>query len=199
MTAADAQLMDRPEAIAIARAFVAALDGTYETLVVAGSLRRRLATIGDIEIVCVPKIELLTEGLFEDMPVSIDRVDNRMMALLDNAELTKRRDRNGAPRWGPTLKYAEYQGARIDLFTPCIERLGWILTLRTGPAAFSRQLVVPRGRRTRDGRAGLLPPLVMPRDGWLTWRVSGERIETRDERAVFELLQIPYQDPWSRL
>jgi DNA polymerase/3'-5' exonuclease PolX len=43
-----------------------------------------------------------------------------------------------------------------------------------------------------------LPPLLVPRDGWLTRRVSGERIETRDERAVFALFGIPYLEPWER-
>ena len=72
------------------------------------------------------------------------------------------------------------------------------MLLRTGPAAFSRQLVVERGRKTKDGRPGLLPPLIVPRDGWLTWRVSGERIETRDERTVFDLFKMAYLEPWER-
>lgn len=108
-------------------------------------------------------------------------------------------DTNGAPRWGPTLKYLTYRGARVDLFTPNVERFGWILLLRTGPAAFSRQLVVPRGRRTKDNRPGLLPPQIVPRDGWLTERVSSYRIETPDERSVFELFGLTYQEPWERV
>ena len=49
--------MARPEAIAVAKRFVDILDGTYDQLIVAGSLRRRLAMIGDVEIVAVPKVE----------------------------------------------------------------------------------------------------------------------------------------------
>lgn len=190
--------MERPEAIAIAKRFVAALEGTYSELKVAGSLRRRLAAVHGIEIIAVPRVETLMEGLLENMPVTIDRVDSRMRALLDNDEVAQRLDRNGVPRWGPTLKSLEYQGARVDLFTPCAERFGWILALRTGPASFSRQLVVPRGMRTREGRPGLLSPLMRPRDGWLTWGVSGGRIETPTERSVFDILQIPYIEPWER-
>jgi DNA polymerase/3'-5' exonuclease PolX len=188
----------------IAKAFVAELEGTYEQLIIAGSLRRRLAYIGDIEVVAVPKVEHQSDGLFEGMATAVDRIDARMMALLDNDAVSKRLDANGSPRWGPTLKYLTFRGARIDLFTPCAERFGWILMLRTGPAAFTRQLVVPkrddkgRSGRTKDRRPGLLPIHIKPVDGWLTFRTSGERIETPDEKSVFELFGMPYQEPWER-
>lgn len=198
MTTETVTRMPRPEAIEKAKAFVAAIEGTTDRLVVAGSLRRRLAVIGDIEVVAVPKVERLTEGLFADQPVEADRLDARMHALLENDEVSKRLDRNGSPRWGPTLKYLTFQGAHVDLFTPCAERFGWILALRTGPAAFSRQLVVQRGSRTKDGRPGLLPPLVAPRDGWLTRRVSGERLSTPEERDVFTLFGLEYVEPSER-
>jgi DNA polymerase/3'-5' exonuclease PolX len=190
--------MLRPEAIVIARAFVDAISGTYERLVVAGSLRRRLAMIGDVEIVCVPKIDLDGGDMFGDRPVGVNLLEGRMQSLLEHGEVEKRLDKNGVPRWGPRLKYLFYRGARVDLFTPGHAEFGWHLVLRTGPAAFSRQLVVERGRKTKDGRAGLLPPLIVPRDGWLTWRVSGERIETSSEEAVFDLFKLAYRPPWER-
>jgi hypothetical protein len=84
-------------------------------------------------------------------------------------------------------------------------RNGWLdPDLRTGPAAFSRQLVVPKrddkGRpgRTKDRRPGLLPIHIKPVDGWLCYRTSGERIETPTEQSVFELFGMPYQEPWER-
>lgn len=198
MSAVTETRMLRPEAIAIAKAFVAELEGTYERLVVAGSLRRRLAMIGDLEVVAVPKVETRMTGLLADTPVVDDHLAARLECLLIGGDVEKRLDRNGAPRWGPTLKYLTYRGARVDLFSPCAERFGWILLLRTGPAASSRQLVTQRGRLTRDRRPGLLPPLVAPRDGWLTRRVSGERIETRDEADVFRLFGLDYLEPWER-
>lgn len=193
-----AERMPRPEAIAIAKAFVAEIEDCCVTLTVGGSLRRRLAMIGDIEVVAVPEIATRSEGLLGDVTTTVDLLDVRMRGLLEEGKVEKRLDRNGSPRWGPTLKYLTYQGARVDLFSPCAERLGWILLLRTGPAAFSRQLVVPRSGRTKDGRPGLLPPLIMPRDGWLTWRVSGERIATPDEESVFNVFGLPWIPPWER-
>jgi DNA polymerase/3'-5' exonuclease PolX len=197
--------MHRTEAVEIAKAFVAELDGTYDQLIVAGSLRRRLAYCGDVEIVAVPKVEQQSDGLFEDMATAVDRLDARMMALLDNDELAQRRKSNGdLMAWGPTWKSVTFRGRPIDLFTPCAERLGWILILRTGPAAFSRQLVVPKrddnGRpgRTKDRRPGLLPIHIKSVDGWLCYRTSGERIPTPTEQSVFDLFNIPYIEPWSR-
>lgn len=197
MTATDTR-MERPEAIAAARAFVDLLDGTYDRLIVAGSLRRRLARIGDVEVVAVPTIERVTGGMFGDEGLDVDRLDARMSALLDSGQVAKRLDRNGTPRWGPTLKYVDFGGVRVDLFTPSLDRFGWILLLRTGPAAYSRQLVVPRGRKTKDGRPGLLPDPILPRDGWLTYKRSGERIPTPEEADVFRLFDLSYLQAWER-
>lgn len=202
--------MARPEAVEIAKAFVSALEGTYDQLIVAGSLRRRLAFCGDVEIVAVPKVEQQSAGLFEGMTTDVNLLDARMAALLDNDEISQRRKSNGdLMAWGPNWKSITFRGRPIDLFTPCAERLGWVLAIRTGPAIFSRQLVVPRGQipgetkrtftKTKDGRRGLLPIHVVPRDGWLTFRTSAERIETPTEQSVFELFGLPYQEPWERV
>jgi len=199
--------MERPEAIAIAKAFVAQIEDCCAQIKVAGSLRRRLAHIGDIEIVAEPKTERLECGLFGDDIGESDLLDDRLEALLDNGTVQQRLDVNGRPRWGPVVKYLTYRDARVDLFCPDAGRFGWILLLRTGPAAFSRQLVVPSGKipgearthtKTKDGRWGLMPPHIVPRDGWLTYRMSGERIETPTEQSVFELFGLPYQEPWER-
>jgi len=193
-----AERMFRDEAVAIAKAFVGEIEDCCDQLIVAGSLRRRLAMIGDVEVVAVPKIAAETGGMFGDQVEIVDVLDARMTTLLEHGVVSKRVDRNGSPRWGPTLRYLTFQGARVDLFSPCEERFGWILALRTGPAPFSRQLVMHRGRTTRDGRPGLLPPLIVPRDGWLTYRVSGEPIPTPTEASVFELYGMPFTPPWER-
>lgn len=198
MPADTAPRMARPDAIAIAKAFVGEIEACCDRLIVGGSLRRRLAVIGDIEIVCVPRVELDGGDMFGDRPVGVNLLESRMQALLERGDVEKRLDRNGVPRWGPRLKYLLYRGARVDLFSPNTEQFGWHLVLRTGPAAFARQLVVERGRTTKDGRPGLLPPLIVPRDGWLTWRVSGERIETSSEEVVFDLFKLAYLSPWER-
>lgn len=208
--------MARPEAIEIAKAFVAELEGAYDQLIVGGSLRRRLAYVHDIEIIAVPKVEHQSTGLFEGMATAIDRLNARLTALLDNNDVAKRRKSDGSwAGWGPRNKFLTYQGARVDLFcavndwdkAPAMAepgRFGWLLLLRTGPAAFSRQLVVPKvddkGRpgRTKDRRPGLMPAHLVAEGGWLRYRTSREPIETPTEQSVFELFGLPYQEPWER-
>lgn len=201
--------MHRPEAVEIARAFVAEIEAYTDQLIVAGSLRRKLAWVGDIEVVAVPKVEIEqveTVGLFgsEFERLDVDRLDERMTAMLEAGTVTKRLDAAGAPRWGKKLKYLTYVGAPVDLFAPEAGQFGWHLVLRTGPAAFSRQLVVPKtnehGRRqkTKDNRFGLMPPHLIAEGGWLRYRMSREAIPTPDEKSVFELFSLPYQEPWER-
>lgn len=198
MAAVEARL-ERPEAIEIAKAFVALIDDACEQLVVAGSLRRRLALVSDIEIVATPKLASTTVDLLGDTLAPHDLLNERMAELLEAGTVAKRLDRNGVGRWGPAAKLLVFEGAPIDLFSPAErDRFGWILLVRTGPAAYSRQLVKPRGTRTKDGRPGLLPPHILPRDGWLTERVSGYRVPTPTERDAFAVLEIRYRDPWER-
>ncbi len=195
--------MDRVEALRAAKRFIAMIEPYTDQIIIAGSLRRRLPTIGDIEIVAVPKIgvmEIQTLKLFgsEIERRDVDLLDGVMTRILESGAISKRLDMNGAPRWGPALKYLDYEGVRVDLFTCGADRLGWITMLRTGPAEFSRQLVVPRDRLTKDARYGLMPPYIAAKDGWLTYRTSGESIATPTEQSVFDLFGLIYREPWER-
>jgi len=187
----------RPDAIAILRAFIDLIEPCCLELRVAGSLRRQLAYVSDGEVVAVSRKEPVTIDLLQEQIVVRDLLDERMAYLLEAGVVAKRLDRRGSPRWGPTLKYLTFEGMNIDLFCPEAERMGWILLLRTGPAAFSRQLVVERGKKTKDGRPGLKPAHIRCADGWLTWS-SGERIPTPTEAEACRVLGIPYAEPWLR-
>lgn len=189
--------MARPEAIAIAKRFVSLIEPYTARLVVAGSLRRRLASIGDVEIVAVPKVETVeTEvpDLFGGQVHrgEVDYLDATMTMLLDKGKVQKRLDANGSPRWGMTLKYLTFEGARVDLFTPNAERFGLILAIRTGPWQLSRWLVTQKSKR------GALPDHLVVRDGWVHYRTSGERIPTPDEESFFSLLGLPVIPPHHR-
>jgi len=207
MSTAPPDRQARADAVAIAKLFVPQIEDCTVQLKVAGSLRRRLAHIGDIEIVCEPRTAAATAGLFDDIVTTRDLLDERMTELLDAGTVQQRLDVNGRPRWGPTIKYLTYRDARVDLFCPEAGRFGWILLLRTGPAMFSRQLVVPRSKipgeehtvtTTKDGRRGLLPPHIASRGGWLCYRTSGEKIPTPTEQHVFDLFGMGYVEPHER-
>lgn len=180
------------DARAIASGFIAMLEGSYERLEIAGSVRRRAATVGDIEVVAVPLRAIQYDLFGARTDTAVDLLDRTLNDARNRGEVAGREGAAGRQLWGPRAKYLTFEGASIDLFAPEAERFGWILALRTGPAAFSRQLVRPSDRRTKDGRPGLLPRHLAPRDGWLTSRVSGEKIPTPDEADVFRLFGMPH-------
>lgn len=191
------------EAAETCRRFLTLLEGTTERLIVAGSLRRRLPTCGDIEIVAIPKLttaESVTPGLFESV-VEVSEVDvlhERLSELLAEGVVQKRMlGADGQTFWGPKTKYLVFEDRPIDLFSTTADLWGWTLVLRTGPAEFSRQIVQPRGLKTKDRRAGLLASHLEVKGG-LHSRTSGQLIPTPEEKDVFRVLGIDYRDPWER-
>lgn len=221
--AAVAQRMERAEAIKIAKAFVAELDGTYDQLIVAGSLRRRLAYIGDVEIVAVPKVETVAIGgpdMFGDVKLGqVDVLDAHLTMLLDKGRVQKRASASGVTAWGPKHKRLLYRDRPIDLFCAVNDwnkepakaepdRFGLILTIRTGPAQYSHQLVTEIGKTVVVGkrpggrpitRVGLLPSHLRVQGGWLTSRVSGIRIPIPTEQEFYEQARLRWLDPWERV
>lgn len=193
--------MARHEAIEIAKRFVALIEDCTQRLVVAGSIRRRLALVGDIEIVAAPKLIATDQADMFGNPVGnglVDLLHDRLERLVEEGRIQKRTRSDGRTFWGPAAKFLTFDGAPIDLFTPDADRFAWILAIRTGPADFSNALVTPVGVKTHTGRRGLLPEIYKSREGWLTWRTSGERIKTTDERRLFEILGIAWKEPWER-
>lgn len=201
MSGATATRVPIAQALPIARAFVLDIAPYCERVEIAGSIRRGATMVGDIEIVAVPKMETVEHvDMFGETVSSqaVDLLDLHVTAMAGFNRVAKRPLSDGSTRFGPSLKYLIYQGMPLDLFSPAAERFGWILLLRTGPAEFSRQLVVERGSKTKDRRPGLLPSRLKPVDGWLTERVSGRRLWTPDEQAVFYAFGLPYREPTER-
>lgn len=196
----------------IAAAFIDHIQPFCKRVVIAGSIRRGLPTVGDIEIVAVPKVEsLTTRDMFGNIVGTgeVDYLDAQMTALLDRGVVAKRPRSDGRFFWGPSAKYATFEGVNIDMFTPDAQRFGLILMIRTGPAAYSHQLVTERGKPLTVGfhphsrrpitRIGMLPAHLRVQGGWLTSRVSGIRIPTPEERDFYDQTRLPYLEPWERL
>lgn len=199
--AATEQRLPYAAAYAVAQRLLDEIYDCCDEAIIAGSIRRGEPTCGDVEILVVPSVELRHErDLFGEVVRTVpnDRLAARLTTLADNDVIHPRIRADGKRMWGPSWKSFTFEETPVDLFTPEAARLGWILALRTGPAAFSRQLVVPVDHTTKDGRPGLLPIGIKPRAGWLTRGASGERIETPTEREVFALFGVPYPDPRAR-
>jgi len=177
------------------------LADVCESIMVCGSVRRRAETVGDVELVAVPRIMTYEQfDLFREIvkTTTVDLLFARLDALADDGLIVKRQRSDGKLVWGPHAKALSYDGIPFDLYTPEKERAGWIVLVRTGPAAFARQLVVEVGTLTKDRRPGLMPPTVRAVNGWLVDRVSGRRLETPTERDAFAALKLEYLEPWER-
>lgn len=179
------------EALGLAEAMVANIMDVCDRVLIAGSIRRNAPDCGDIEIVCVPKLETETGGsLFGDDVFTVDRLNDRIMALLVNGEWGRRLDKNGRPAMGDRYKRLTFRSFALDLFITDPERWGMISTIRTGPAGFSHRLVTS----TRQG--GLLPAWLTVKDG-LLWHGS-EVIPTPQEIDVFRELKLDWIEPSQR-
>jgi len=158
------------DATRLATAFIAkyCTPDVCQRAVIAGSIRRGKAEPGDIEVVCQP----VMGGMFGDTP------SPEFYARLDN-------DPPGKRIKGKT-KYRQYDLGEIvlDLFivTPPAE-WGVILTIRTGPAEFSHNIVTPRYQ------GGYLPGYAHVKDGSV-W-VGDKIIPMPEERDFLEFLGLP--------
>ncbi len=146
----------------------------------AGSIRRRKKSIGDIEIVAIPKTRA---DLLGEHPQSL--LDPILMDLVQAGRL--RRIKGGE-------RYKCYElpkhGMKLDLFLVTPERWACIYTIRTGPAEFSAKLV-----RSRN-LDGYMPTGWKVFDGRL-WD-HGNAVELSEETDLFSALNIPWIDPEHR-
>lgn len=100
----------RADAVAVAKELCGALKPWCERLLVAGSLRRRRAEVGDVEIVYIPRkatVELPAEDLF-DAPrkVMCNQADTFIEDILLGGTLRPRQNVKGATTWGEWNKLA---------------------------------------------------------------------------------------------
>lgn len=168
----------------------------------AGSIRRNKPDVGDIELVCLPKlvlkqpIDLNPPSLFPALsravaaPVKWPATEDRVIELVaaTGIDLTFNRINKAN---GQRLKRLVYGGLPVDLF--CVlspAQWGVIFALRTGPRDFSHALV------TQKSKGGLCPDNCRVLNGQLWW--EGNATECLDERAFFAKLGLPWIEPIDR-
>ncbi len=175
----------------LAAELVALLSPACVRIEVAGSIRRRKATVGDVELVMVPKLEAEMDMFGLKPGGSRNLLDELADALFVSGTLEARQDINGRPRWGSRYKAAMYRGFAVDLFS-VLQPAQWgtIFLIRTGSAKFSHRLVTQR----RQG--GCMPAWMQERDGAL-WS-HGEMVPTPEETDVFAALGLPFVPPEQR-
>lgn len=158
---------------------------------IAGSLRRQCPLIGDIEIVAIPRFRQRT--MFA-MPSQASMVDD----LLDAWQVRVgaghfRMGPNGQKLkrfWLTTKCGEEYQ---VDLFLqPDPATWGVNFLLRTGSAAFSKDMVTPKSK------GGLMPSHLYVSGARVWGDNEGRAYETPEEEDVFKLYGMPFIPPEER-
>lgn len=180
------------EAREIADQLVALLKPACERIVVAGSIRRERPDIGDIDLVCEPKLVYGTDLFGDPTGDDEDALHDRCGQLVQDGVLEKRLNVKGSVSWGRQLKRAVYRGLSVDLqaVTDVTTWGAWLL-IRTGPADFNKSIVTP------IWQGGKLPAGFDWHSGFQLHRYGG-RVETPTEAHVFEALGYVYQEPQER-
>ena len=166
-------------ALAVAQALEAQLRPACERVLIAGSLRRQRAEIGDIELVVLPRMRPV-EDMFGMIVGHVSALDDALAGLAP----TFRKN-------GEKFKQFDFEHLPIDLFIASPETWGCIATIRTGSSDFSHWLVSPR----RAG--GGCPSHLSFRDGRIVAN-GGAAIATPEERDVFAALELPWVEPAER-
>ena len=183
----------RKAALDVVRELLPRLEPACEIIKVAGSLRRKRAMVGDVELVFVPR---LVEGPRVDMfgPRPMVPVTNAVFDwMLAEGVIEKRESKLGRESWGPKNKYARHcaSGIPVDFFATAGEGFANYMVCRTGGAR--NNVAICNAAISKGWKWN-------PYDGGFS-RLTGLGIEQRlmsSEREVFEFVGLPYKEPWDR-
>lgn len=145
---------------------------------IAGSIRRGRPTIGDIEIVCVPKAYLATPLFSSGIATVVEQWP---------------KIKGGLP-----CRYTQRllpSGMKLDLFMPDPRGYGLQLAIRTGSAEWCRQVLAPAWVKAGYRSEGGVLHTRVDEDWPDNWDAT---VPTPDERKLFELIGLPWVDPKDR-
>lgn len=108
----------------VAAELCAALKPVCERLIVAGSLRRRKQTVGDVEILYIGKTEVRQDPADMFASITVNLADEAIAALEKSGALERRKNVNGSEMYGPKNKLMRHRasGLPVDLFSVLQER-----------------------------------------------------------------------------
>lgn len=195
--------MPLEEAREIAEEVKAQIEDVCESVVVAGSIRREKAEVGDIELVCVPKFAEVKKqvDLFTEKMVKVNLLEKRIYEMFNAGAIVPGLKSNGTRKAWLGSSDSRYIAAEwcekigVDFFIQLPDRMdlyGWQLFLRTGPGD-ANQLMVTR----RDQR-GLKPNHIFIGEGRVVDLRDDTPIMLPDEETVFEVWGMEYVPPQGR-
>ena len=182
----------RAAALDVARELCAALKPNCLRLIVAGSLRRMKAAVGDVEILYIPRFEDRQFDMFTVAPVNL--AEETISAWLGSGVLSKRASKTGSFAWGAKNKLAVHRGGiPVDLFAATEDNWWNYLVCRTGPADSNTRICMAaqeRGWKWNPYGAGF------SRGGPLAG--EPDHYAVTSEEDVFRFVGLPYAQPGDR-
>jgi len=158
------------------------LEKHFDRLEIGGSIRRKKAQIGDIELVGIIKPTIETDLFDWNKEISsIESVPQWM-------DLLHYKPKKMGTKY---MQFTAYYNLNVDLFLCTPETWGCIFTIRTGSSDFTRRLV------TKKSKGGLCPDNMQFSDGRL-WR-DNIVLDTPEESDVFRELGIEFISPEERI
>ncbi len=177
-----------------AKEFIEKIKPWCERVDIAGSVRRKKAVVGDIEIVCIPKVSRVSTADIWGNPieVTVNSFDVELDKLIKEGVLARPQY---LPRFGQRYKKliahpGTQKEIQVDIFE-CLPPSHWgvFFTIRTGSAEFSHSLVtyaLEIGMRVKDNQ--LLKVRGANKDG-------SDIIPCPEEIDFFAGLGIPFIEP----
>lgn len=159
-----------------------------ERIQVAGSIRRRRPSVGDIELVAIPqtvqrRVDLLHT---EARNHCIERVDE----LIEDGYIERIK---GGEKW-QRLRLTRPAPVQVDLFFADQREFPVLLAIRTGPARFSKRLVTQMG----PSGFGLLPRGWRIKNGWRVYDEQGRERRFASEREFLTACACAWLEPEER-
>lgn len=182
--------LEHPRALRRAEKLCAQLGPGCHKIAVAGSIRRGVAKVKDIELVAIPRMGV---DLFGE-PTGQDELIRCLRKQVAAGELAWRQSDGCVGKEPTTIAGGKFyrlvtcDDMPVDLFVvrpPA--QWGAIFAIRTGPADYARKLVT----RAREHR-------LQCRDGRLVSLADGSPRQTVTERAFVEACGFPYVSPRDR-
>jgi len=155
------------------------MDGSNQpAIVIAGSVRRLKPDVGDTEFLCIPKYV-----------AGVDMLDAKIKTLIQLDVLHLRLNKLGRKVYGPKNKLLVHveSGIGVDIFSTTEECWPVALVVRTGGKKTNKRIAtaaLKKGYRFHAYGRGFTTP-------------TGE-IVCHSERAVFQAVGLPYQEPQER-
>lgn len=178
-----------PIAIDVANQLVDLLRSACVRLEIAGSLRRKKAQVGDVEIVYIPRFDeaKLPGEMFAHAEQNL--ADITIETLLCAGVLRKRTNQNGSQMFGEKNKLVQHvaSGMPVDLFAATDENWVNYLVCRTGGA--ESNVAICNGAIARGWKWNPYGP---------GFSRAGEVRRMESERAVFDFAGLPYRAPEDR-